>query len=164
MSAHASQVVGGLPAGLVQLQELHGAQGIALEIQTELFPLDAIFGASFTFIDRAFVFLDRPKETSVRVHLTLKNAASAPELNALRSLVGEFANELMACAFRLRITEENRATLESITMQAIAGAMGPPTLDELEDFDFSEEPFEDPLGIAMSWEEKYAKKSKEEPS
>ena len=28
------------------------------------------------------------------------------------------------------------------------------------DFDFSEEPFEDPLGIAMSWEEKYGKKDK----
>ena len=46
-------------------------------------------------------------------------------------------------------------------MQAISGAMGPPSLDELEDFDFTEEPFEDPLGIAQSWEEKYTKKEGE---
>ena len=40
--------------------------------------------------------------------------------------------------------------------------MGPPSLDDLEKFDFSDEPFEDPLGIAMSWEEKYGKKKKGE--
>ena len=34
------------------------------------------------------------------------------------------------------------------------------TLDDLEDFDFTEEPFDDPLGIAQSWEEKYGKKDK----
>ena len=36
--------------------------------------------------------------------------------------------------------------------------MGPPTLDDLEKFDFSDETFEDPLGIAMSWEDKHGKK------
>ena len=36
--------------------------------------------------------------------------------------------------------------------------MGPPSLDDLAAFDFSEESFEDPLGIAMSWEDKYKKK------
>jgi hypothetical protein len=38
--------------------------------------------------------------------------------------------------------------------------MGPPSLDDLEKFDFSAEAFDDPLGIAMSWEEKYGKKNK----
>ncbi len=45
-----------------------------------------------------------------------------------------------------------------MTLQAIAGAMGPPSLEDLESFDFTDEAFEDPLGIAMSWEEKYKKK------
>jgi hypothetical protein len=47
-----------------------------------------------------------------------------------------------------------------VTAQALAGAMGPPSLDELEKFDFSEDTFEDPLGIALSWEEKHKKKAR----
>ncbi|MEI8259300.1 MAG: hypothetical protein WCJ30_26835 [Deltaproteobacteria bacterium] len=45
-----------------------------------------------------------------------------------------------------------------VTSQAISAAMGPPSLDDLAAFDFGDESFEDPLGIAMSWEEKYKKK------
>ena len=80
------------------------------------------------------------------------------DAEGLKALVGEFANELLSCAWRHKITEENRSTIESVAMQAIAGAMGPPSLDDLAAFDFTEEPFEDPLGIALSWEEKYKKK------
>src|SRR5690606_34976926 len=112
--------------------------------------------ASFTFIDRCYVLLDRPSAGTTRVVLSPKKEGW--DETTLRQLVGEFANELLSSAWRQQITRENRATIEAVTMQAIAGAMGPPSLDELEDFDFSEEPFEDPLGIAQSWEEKYAKK------
>ncbi|MGH7298232.1 MAG: hypothetical protein ACRELB_25055, partial [Polyangiaceae bacterium] len=68
-------------------------------------------------------------------------------------------NELLSCAWRAKISEDSRALIESVTAQALGGAMGPPSLDELEKFDFSEETFEDPLGIAMSWEEKHRKKA-----
>ena len=37
-------------------------------------------------------------------------------------------------------------------------------LEDLEKFDFTEEPFDDPLGIAVSWEEKYKKRAKETPA
>ncbi|NOY91546.1 MAG: His-Xaa-Ser system protein HxsD [Deltaproteobacteria bacterium] len=125
-----------------------------LTVDSTLYSLESVYGASFTFIDRCFVFLDRPAEGQLRVTLAAKKSATQDEL---RGFVGEFANELLACAWREKITAENRGAIEAVTMQALAGAMGPPSLDELEDFDFSEEPFEDPLGIAMSWEEKYGK-------
>ena len=49
--------------------------------------------------------------------------------------------------------------MESITARALAGAAGPPGLDELLAADIGDATaFEDPLGIAMSWEEKYLKK------
>ena len=48
-------------------------------------------------------------------------------------------------------------------MQAIAGAMGEPSLDDLAAFDFSDEAFDDPLGIAQSWEEKHGKKKPKDP-
>ena len=69
------------------------------------------------------------------------------------------------CAWRAKIAEESRQVIEAATARALSGAMGPngsaaPSLDELEKFDFSEETFDDPLGIAMSWEDKYGKKKK----
>ena len=69
------------------------------------------------------------------------------------------SNELLSQAWRLKIVAENRAVIEAVTTQALAGAMGPPTLDDLASFDFTEDGFDDPLGIAMSWEEKQQKKS-----
>lgn len=145
-----------LPDGLSELELKDAA--VHLRVDESLYPLDAIYGASFTFIDRCFVLLDRPAAGSIRVSLSTKKPGASEE--ELRTLVGEFGNELLSCAWRAKITADNRATIEAVTMQAIGGAMGAPSLDDLEDFDFSEEPFEDPLGIAMSWEEKYGKKQK----
>jgi hypothetical protein len=54
--------------------------------------------------------------------------------------------------------------IESLTSRALAGAAGPPGLDDLLAMDIgADSAFDDPLGIAMSWEEKYTKK-KEKPA
>jgi len=141
-----------LPSVLVQAELADHA--VRLSVDESVYGLDSVYGASFTFLDRAFVFLDRSAEGKLRVTLTDKSGEV--EAVALRALVGEFANELLACAWRQRITEANRETLEAVTKRAIAGAMGPPSLEELADFDFTEEPFDDPLGIALNWEDKHA--------
>jgi His-Xaa-Ser system protein HxsD len=132
------------------------ANAVALRVDASLYPLSALYGASYIFIDRCYVLLDRPDDKRVRVTLSWKKAGADP--TTLRELAGEFMNELLSCAWRAKINEESRALIESVTAQAFAGAMGPPSLDDLEKFDFSEEAFEDPLGIAMSWEDKYGKK------
>lgn len=128
---------------------------VSLTLDATLYPLQAIYGAAYIFIDRCFVFLDKPEEGKVRVVLAARE--SVEEEQALRALVGEFANELLSCSWRHQITEDNRTTIETVTMQAIAGAMGEPSLDDLANFDFTDEALDDPLGIAQSWEEKHAK-------
>ncbi|MFK7987147.1 MAG: hypothetical protein AB8I08_14070 [Sandaracinaceae bacterium] len=145
----------GIPEDLARI-DLDENRAI-VDIDAGLYPVEALYGAAYVFIDRCYVFLDRPEPTRLRVVIAPKKPPAEPEA-ALRTLVGELANELVSAAWRHQITQENRAQIEAVTMQAISGAMGPPSLDDLEDFDFSEEAFEDPLGIAMSWEEKYAKK------
>jgi His-Xaa-Ser system protein HxsD len=132
---------------------------VHLNIEQDVYPLDAVFAAAFTFMKTCWVFVDRPDPEHYRATLTPKDRATTAE--QLEGVVGDFANELLSCAYRHRLAKENRATVEAVTFQALAGAMGPPTLDELEDFDFSDEAFEDPLGIAQSWEDKYAKKDKD---
>jgi His-Xaa-Ser system protein HxsD len=124
-----------------------------LELDEAAYPLEAVYGAAYIFIDRCWVLIDKPAAGKWRVTLTAKKEAVD-----LRALAGEFANELLSCAWRHQITQQNRAVIEAVTTQAVAGAMGPPTLDDLEKFDFSAETFDDPLGIAKSWEEKYKKK------
>lgn len=147
----------GFPEDVARV-DVDGARAI-LDLDAGLYPLEAVYGAAYVFIDRCYVLLDRPAPAKLRIVLAPKNAAGAD----LRALAGELANELISAAWRHQITQENRAQIESVTMQAIAGAMGPATLDDLESFDFSDEAFEDPLGIAMSWEEKYAKKKPDAP-
>ncbi len=130
---------------------------VHLDVDPSIYPLDAIYGAAYIFIDRCYVFLDRLAAGGLRVTLQTKDESPAESL--LRALVGEFSNELLSCAWRRQITEENRSLIEAVTSQALAGAMGPPSLDDLADFDFSDDGFEDPLGIAQSWEEKHGRKA-----
>lgn len=148
----------GFPENLVHV-DVDEARAV-VDLDASLYPLEAVYGAAYVFIDRCYVLLDRPSPTKLRVVLAPKEA----DVDDLRALVGELANELLSAAWRYRITQENRARIEAVTLQTISGAMGPPSLDELEGFDFTDEAFEDPLGIAMSWEEKYAKKHAAEPA
>ena len=137
---------------------------VALSIDATIYGLEALYAASYAFLDRAYVHLDRPTPERFRVTLAPKKAETDVRTQLTR-LAGELGNELLAAAYRQRLATENRALVESVTMRAMAGALGPPetlatpTLEELEAFDFSAEAFEDPLGIAMSWEEKYGKKT-----
>jgi His-Xaa-Ser system protein HxsD len=145
----------GFPSDLLAVDL--GASSVTLRVDPAVYSLDALYGASYIFIDRCFVLLDKP-DASYRVTLAWKKGE--PTEDALRTLVGEFTNELLSCAWRAKISEDSRALIESVTAQALGGALGAPTLDDLEKFDFSDETFEDPLGIAMSWEDKHKKKAR----
>jgi His-Xaa-Ser system protein HxsD len=134
-----------------------GDEGLVLELDEALYPKDAIYGAAYIFIDRCYVLLDRPKPGRISVRLKPKAGEKTP----LAELAGEFENELLGQAWRRLLVEENRRIVEAVTTQALAGAAGPPGLDDLLDLDDEEEEaaFDDPLGIAISWEEKYKKRS-----
>jgi His-Xaa-Ser system protein HxsD len=144
----------GLPQSIVAHDPVDGS--VTITVDAVLYPLEALYGAAYIFIDRCYVLLDRPREGALSVTLASKKGDASPE--GLRAMVGEFANELLSQAWRQKIIEENRVVLETVTTQALAGAMGAPTLDDLASFDFTEEGFDDPLGIAMSWEEKQQQK------
>lgn len=146
--------IDGIPEDLARI-DMDEKRAI-LDLDASLYPIEALYGAAYVFIDRCYVLLDRPAPQTLRIVVTPKRLDGGDA--QLREVVGELANELVSAAWRHQITQENRARIESVTMQAVGGAMGPPSLDDLEDFDFTDEAFEDPLGIAMSWEEKYGKK------
>ena len=136
------------------IKVIFGEGAVELEFDEGLYPKDAVYGAAYIFIDRCWVHLDRAGDNRIKV--TLKGKSGAVDSQAL---AGEFQNEILGQAWRRLITEENRQLIESITTRALGGAAGPPGLDELLAMDIGDaSAFEDPLGIAMSWEEKYTKK------
>ncbi|MCA9655187.1 MAG: His-Xaa-Ser system protein HxsD [Myxococcales bacterium] len=142
-----------VPEGLAEVDEREGSASVSLD--ATLYPLPAVYAASYVLIDRAYVLLDRPSDDRIRITVMPKQLPVSPQ--DLRSLVGELANELLACAFRHQLTQDNRVVVETVTMQAMAGAMGAPSLADLADFDFTDEALDDPLGIAQSWEERHGK-------
>jgi His-Xaa-Ser system protein HxsD len=124
----------------------------SLELDEDLYPLDAVQAAAYVFLDRAYVFLDRAGDRMLLVRIKAKDGDTA-------SVAGDLENEALAQAYRRRIAASHRALIESIASRALSGAAGPPGLDDLLAMDIgTETAFDDPLGIAMSWEEKYAKK------
>ena len=137
-------------------------QGARLEFVREFYPLDAVYLAAYTSLDRAWVFLES-SATGVVATVRSKRDGVSDEAAA-----GQLGNEALAQAYRLHLARGGRRVIEAIATRAVAGAAGPPGLDELLDMDIGDATaFDDPLGIAMSWEEKYgkkpAKKGEEEP-
>jgi His-Xaa-Ser system protein HxsD len=132
---------------------------VEITVDRSLYPLDALYGAAYIFIDRCFVLLDSPDETTLRVWLSGRETLDA---DALRTLAGEFGNELLAQTWRRRVVEQNRPVIEAVSARAFSGALPPSPVEALDDLDLSGDAFDDPLGIAVPWEEKYGKKGGEE--
>lgn len=132
-------------------------------VDPNVYPLEVVMGAAYVFVDRCFLLLDRVDGGRVRVTFTARPEA-AP--GSLAAMAGEFQNELLAQALRARLTERHEKLREALVARALFGAapeMAPaaPTDAQLgvegrflpaEGDDY----LDDPLGIAVPWEEKYA--------
>lgn len=141
---------------------------ITFTLSKKVYSLDAVLGASYLFIDRAYVFLDEDGEGGFFVHFKGKKKLTKKELE---SLVGEFHNELLSQALRVKLSKKNQKIREYIVQQALyPGASAPQDeppetdldreLDEILKEAGSGDYGDDPLGIAVPWEEKHNKESK----
>jgi His-Xaa-Ser system protein HxsD len=128
-----------------------------------LYPTDSILGTAYVFTDRCYVLLDGPSDGKIKVSLTAKNGTS-PE--AFSTIAGEFQNELLAQALRRHVAERHEKVREIIVARALFGAapeLAPASSPDAAQLGVdpkyvpsSEDDFlEDPLGIALPWEEKY---------
>lgn len=138
-----------------------GPDQISFEIDESVYPLEAVFGACYLFLDRCFVYLTRPKPELVEVRLTSQESASSAELDALG---GEFANELVSQTLRLKLAQSTARIREYYTAAALRAATSAPSVDELLAELESEELLEDPLEIMVPWEEKHAADAPQAPS
>jgi len=133
---------------------------LTLSLDLGLYPREVLYAAAYVFLDRAYVLLDRSGGRFV-VHVRGKQHLDDA---ALRAMAGEFENELLAQALRLKVVRANQKIIEQVTTLAIAGAAGAITEpgDEATDDgllidmdDPADDGFlDDPLHIATPWEAK----------
>lgn len=150
-----------IPPSQTTVEVLTASNTVKLTLETGVYDKAAVFGAAYVFIDRCFVLVDAPAEDTLSVSLRGRDPMDDA---SLKDLAGEFGNELLGQALRRMLAEQNQGLLEAVVGRAVSGAIGTglpePEFDlsELESLDLEDEPFEDPLGIAMSWEDKYGNK------
>ena len=124
---------------------------IIVTVDSKLYPLEAVYGASYVFLDKAYLRLDGNPKKEVLVILKGKKELTEKQLGKLRD---EFLNELLNYGLRYKISESNKKIREYVVGKALFSAM-PPETEETEEKD--EDWQKDDLGIAVPWEEKYSK-------
>lgn len=125
---------------------------VRFPIDESLFPLDAVYGAAYLFVDRCYVFLDRPADQIVEVQLRAKEVTAEADEAALEALAGEFANELLNQVLRIRVGESNRKLREYTLAKAFFSHTKATSIDALLAELDAEELEEDPLEIEVPWE------------
>lgn len=114
------------------------------------YPLEAIYGAVYVFLDRTYLFLNSQSAKKVEVSLKGKKKLAKKQLEILK---GEFLNELLNYTFRINLTKHNKKIREFIVSQALFSAVNKEEITEEDEVGYKD----DPLGIAVPWEEKYKK-------
>jgi His-Xaa-Ser system protein HxsD len=128
-------------------------RSVSLLIDTALYPIDAIYSASYVFIDRAFVFLSSESHHQVKVSLTARKNASGADLELL---AGDFAHELLAQVIRAKLAQAHQPIAQKVLGQAFAAQDSTATIDALLAELARETPpattQEDPLNVGVAWE------------
>src|SRR6476660_1480531 len=94
-----------------QIETLDPASStLTLSLDVGLYPRDVLYAAAYVFLDRAYVLLDR-QESRFIVQFRGKRALDETRFLAM---AGEFENELLAQALRLRVADANQRIIEDV--------------------------------------------------
>src|SRR5262249_34978151 len=108
--------VGGEPGAEAAETDLVMADGgVCFVLDEDLYPLAAVYGTCYLFVDRGYVFRPRPGDRKIGVRLRAKEAAAEGQLEAL---AGEFANEALNQVLRLRVGESTARIREYFMARA----------------------------------------------
>ncbi len=127
-----------------------------VEVDEKVFPRAVSVAAAYVFLDRCYLRLERGERG--RLVVCLKGKARLPAA-ARAALAAEFENELLHQLMRHQVATATAGLREVLVGRALLSAepqgdAGPeerPCSECEGDLDY----LEDPLGIAVPWEEKY---------
>lgn len=122
------------------------------------YPLEVVHSTAYVFLNRVYVYLDGDPNEKIQVSLKGKEKLEKRQIEALQ---GEFLNELLNCLLRIEVAQNNQKIREYIVASSLISSLPVSQMEqssqaEQEGSDWQE----DPLGIAVTWEEKNKKKSK----
>lgn len=129
---------------------------VSITLPSNTHPAHVVQGAAVGFIDRCYVLMDRPDPAQIRVTLSAKETVEGED--TLAKLADAFEARLRSSDLYHRVAADNEVLTDAVIAQAFGTGPVPaaaPSLDDLEAFDFSDDAFDDPLGIAQTWEEKH---------
>ena len=132
-----------------ELTWLEDGRRVSFTLSEDIYPREAILGAAYLFVDRCFVFLERPADKQIEVRLKCKEAPSA---EALEQLAGEFANVLLDQVVRFHVSERTGRLREYTMARAFFTTPAQSSIDQLLAELDAEEMMEDDLEIAVPWQ------------
>jgi len=130
--------------------EVQSDSELNIVIDESLYPLDAVYGACYIFIDRCYLFLHRPEDKKIGIRFRAKDTSSKESMEAL---VGEFSNELLNQVLRFKISEATAQIREYTMARAFVSSPAQTSIDALLAELDAEELEEDDLEISVPWEE-----------
>lgn len=132
-----------------ELTWLEDGRRVSFTLNEELYPREAILGAAYLFVDRCFIFLERPADKQIEVRLKCK---TKPSTEALEQLAGDFANALLDQVVRFHVSERTGRLREYTMARAFFTTPAQSSIDQLLAELDAEEMMEDDLEIAVPWE------------
>ena len=123
---------------------------VSFNVSEDLFVIDAVYGAAYLFVDRCWLFMSRPSDGVIGVHLKTKEDSDEAGLEAL---AGEFANELLNQALRVQIADSTSTLREYTMARAFFTTPVQSSIDALLAELDAEELEEDELEISVPWED-----------
>ena len=134
---------------LEELTWLEDGRRVSFTLSEEIYPREAILGAAYLFVDRCFIFLNRPADKEVEVRLKLKEPGST---EALETLAGDFANALLDQVVRFHVSDRTGRLREYTMARAFFTTPAQASIDQLLAELDAEEMMEDDLEIAVPWQ------------
>lgn len=129
---------------------------VELAVDEKVFPRAVSVAAAYRFLDRCYVRLERSGRGKLSIFLKGKRKLAKARLD---DLAGEFDNELLHQLMRHQVAERTDTLREVLVGRALLSAepvegfaldgQNEQSMDT--DLDY----LDDPLGIAVPWEEKY---------
>ncbi len=128
-------------------------------VNQKLYPLEAIYATAYVYVDKCYVFLTKEDANTIGVQIKGKPETSKKQFDAV---VGEFENELLNQALRLKVAKRTEKLRDAIVHRALYSALPGSSATPL-DLDLGADDnldyLDDPLGIAVPWEEKFTGES-----
>lgn len=123
-------------------------------VNSELYPLEAIYGACYVFLDKAYLRLSGDPKKEINVSIKPKEKEGKKKLEEIS---GDFLNELLNYSLRCKISSNNRKIREYIIGKALYSSLPQGSIIEKKEEGKKEDWEKDELGITTPWEEKYEK-------